>query len=90
MVAKEAIYWLVNIEKKYIHGGDEYYDNQRKKALELAQDALYLQVPRIPIGDLHSVPHYRCPTCSCSVVLYKDDYRNPHCQWCGQLLDWND
>ena len=41
-----------------------------------------------PIGDLHSVPHYRCPNCNGAVVMYCDDPRYPCCQWCGQRLDW--
>ena len=42
-----------------------------------------------PIGDLHSVPHYRCPSCFGAVVMYDKDPHYPCCQWCGQKLDWN-
>lgn len=45
-------------------------------------------IPKKPIGDLNSVPHYRCPTCKSSVVLYEHDNAYPCCQWCGQALDW--
>jgi ribosomal protein S27E len=41
-----------------------------------------------PIGDLHSVPHYRCPNCNRAIVLYKDDPKHLHCHWCGQALNW--
>lgn len=41
-----------------------------------------------PIGDLDSVPHYRCPSCFGSVVMYEKDPHYPCCQWCGQKLDW--
>lgn len=45
-------------------------------------------IPMKPIGDLDSVPHYRCPSCNCGVALYRNDFKYPHCQWCGQKLDW--
>lgn len=46
--------------------------------------------PKKPIGDLNSVPHYRCPTCKKTVVLYEDSPKHPYCQWCGQRLDWEE
>ena len=45
-------------------------------------------IPKKPIGDLNSVPHYRCPSCNGGVVMYCDDNKYPYCQWCGQKLDW--
>ena len=45
-------------------------------------------MPKKPIGDLDSVPHYRCPTCRSAVVLYDHDNKYPCCQWCGQALLW--
>lgn len=36
MTNKEAIEWLDCIEKKYIHGGDESFDNNRKQAIHMA------------------------------------------------------
>ncbi|MBQ7671309.1 MAG: hypothetical protein IJS45_11430 [Clostridia bacterium] len=44
--------------------------------------------PKKPIGDLHSVPHYRCPTCKNAVVVFENDRKTPCCYWCGQALDW--
>ena len=55
-----------------------------------AVKALAKQIPMKPIGDLHSVPHYRCPACISTVVLYEDSPKHPCCQWCGQKLDWGD
>ena len=40
MTVKEAIEWLVSIDKKYIHGGDEWYDAQRHEAIKIAIKAL--------------------------------------------------
>ena len=37
-------------------------------------------IPQKPAGDLHSVPHYRCPNCGSGVVLYEGDAKFPHCQ----------
>ena len=43
-----------------------------------------------PIGDLHSVPHYRCPTCKRSVKLFDEDAQPAECPWCKQKLKWED
>lgn len=45
-------------------------------------------IPKKPIGDLNSVPHYRCPNCNNAIVVYQFDYKYPHCKWCGQAIDW--
>lgn len=58
------------------------------KALSMAVSALEKQIPEKPIGDLHSVPHYRCPNCKCTVKLYEDSPVYPHCQYCGKALEW--
>lgn len=41
-----------------------------------------------PIGDLHSVPHYRCGVCYKAVVVFCDDEKPDRCKWCGTLIDW--
>lgn len=53
------------------------------------RDALGKQEALVPEGDFDSVPHYRCPACFEAVVTYREDPRLPHCQWCGQALDWD-
>ena len=60
------------------------------KALDMAIDALEKQEPKKPIGDLHSVPHYRCSACHGAVKLYETSNTFPYCHWCGQALDWED
>ena len=52
--------------------------------------ALDKQDAKVPEGDFDCVPHYRCPTCFEAVVTYREDPRLPHCQWCGQALDWSE
>lgn len=48
MTASEAIKWLKGIDKKYIHGGDEGFDNSRKVAISTAISALEKQIPKKP------------------------------------------
>lgn len=36
----EAIKWLNQIKEKYIHGGDEEFDEKRKEAIEIAIEKL--------------------------------------------------
>ena len=60
------------------------------KEIDAAIEALEKHIPKKPIGDLNSVPHYRCPVCKNAVVLYEYSAKLPHCQWCGQKLDWDD
>lgn len=52
--------------------------------------ALKRSIPMKPIGDLNSVPHYRCPACNRAVALYEDSPKHPCCRWCGQKLDWEE
>ena len=40
MTRAEAIEWIENIKEKYIHGGDEAFDDARKKAIDMAIEAL--------------------------------------------------
>lgn len=40
MTREEAIEWIENIKKKYIHGGDEAFDDARRKALDMAIETL--------------------------------------------------
>lgn len=52
MNREEAIKWLKAIEKKYIHGGDEEYDNLRKIALHMAIESLEQPEPKwIPVSE---------------------------------------
>lgn len=36
MVRTEVIEWLKSIKEKYIHGGDDFYDHQRRTAIDYA------------------------------------------------------
>ena len=59
-------------------------------ALEMAAEALEKQIPKKPIGDLHSVPHYRCSVCKGGVKMYETSYVYPICHHCGQAIDWSE
>ena len=68
-------------------GGEKYTDITIDKNKVLA--AFRNATPKEPLGDLHSVPHYRCPSCNISVKTYFDSPQMPYCSWCGQKLRWN-
>ena len=36
----EVIYWLQQIKEKYIHGGDECFDEKRRQAIDIAIECL--------------------------------------------------
>lgn len=84
---------------EYIHA---YWDEDNFKAIkkladyeDLEEQGLLVKlpckdIPQKPVGDLDSVPHYRCPACNSAVVLYEDSPKYPCCQWCGQKLNWED
>ena len=55
---------------------------------DLGQVVEIKPVPAKPIGDLHSVPHYRCGVCNRAVVLFATDKKPQVCRWCGIPIDW--
>ena len=87
MTFDEAIRRIKNHMKA--HKITEFQAIYISKALEMACKALKDKIAEKPIGDLHSCPHYRCPSCHRSVVLYEDDPKYPCCQWCGKKLNWS-
>lgn len=87
MNREEAIKWLKAIEKKYIHGGDEEYDNLRKIALHMAMESLEQPERKhgkwLPLveadenGEPYQVGFY-CSEC------YNGEVYEPHyCSCCG-------
>ena len=60
------------------------------KVVALACKALEKQIPKKPVGDLNSVPHYRCATCGNGVKTYEDGTVYPYCHYCGQKLLWGE
>ena len=45
MTREEAIKWIERIKEKYIHGGDEGFDDARRRALDMAIEALSADRP---------------------------------------------
>ena len=89
MDAKEAIEYLKN-ERGLRASFSNVSNMTRAFVNEAAIKALEKQIPKKPVGDLDSVPHYRCPNCQAGVVLYRDSTKFPCCQYCGQKLDWSE
>lgn len=88
MTPQETVKWLKAIEEKYIHGGDEDFDEKRKIAINTAIEALEKQIPKKPtIKKSVKVNAFtlKCP--NCEAVLQAD---SPCCRYCGQALDWSD
>ena len=57
---------------------------------EEIREAVEKQKAKKPKGDLHSVPHYRCPNCNRTVNLYQNSEKYEICRWCGQHIDWSE
>ena len=67
--------------------GFDCYDN----SVKVIADALEKQIPKKPVIDLSKSLRDRCPSCGNVVfTLYEDKTKFPHCQWCGQKLDWGE
>ena len=85
MTLQEAIKWLIGIEEKYIHGGDEVFDKNRKVAIKTAISALEKQIPKkLIINEKDGMRH--CP--NCDTFFLSGGKR--HCERCGQALDWGE
>lgn len=80
----------MNIEEAIKYLKEMAFQDYSGTPYEIAIEALAKQIPREPIGDLGSVPHYRCPSCNSAIVVYENGNKYPYCQWCGQAIDWSD
>lgn len=84
----------MNKYKKALEFIKEYHgiflcDNEKsKKSYYVLEKLVERATAKKPIGDLHSVPHYRCPICHGGVKMYEDSIVYPFCHHCGQALDW--
>ena len=57
MTKHEAIEWLNAIKEKYIRGGDDYYDRQRRFAIDWA--ILLLKKDTVPVVRCKDCKHTR-------------------------------
>lgn len=53
MTNEKAATWLAAIKAKYIHGGDEAFDEQRREALDMAIKALLSELGQTCEGCKH-------------------------------------
>lgn len=58
--------------------------------MEEVREAVEKRKKKKPKGDLHSVPHYRCPNCNSTVKLYQNSKKDEICKWCGQRIEWSE
>ena len=68
----------------------ELYKYKQLGTLEEVREAMEKQKKKKPKGDLHSVPHYRCPNCNSTVKLYQNSKKDEICKWCGQRIEWSE
>lgn len=67
-----------------------YLDGKRIDNFSIEPVELEAELPAVPpIGDLHSVPHFRCGVCRRAVVVFDDDPKPDSCRWCGRKINWN-
>lgn len=99
MIPQEAAKWLKAIEEKYIHGGDDDFDEKRKIAINTAVSALEKQIPKKPDlwGDGYDengtlvYDNAICPNCGNDDFEYDiNNWGCKYCPDCGQALDWSD
>ena len=76
MTNQEAIIWIKSIKDKYIHGGDDDFDEQRKKALDMAIEALK-----------HKPVQTGARGCFNCKYKYVDEIDYP-CSWCSHSEKW--
>ena len=96
MTREEAIEWLGRIKDRYIHGGDEGFDNKRKEAIDMAIEVLQREIPKNPIvnyvsdsdgvrrlNDGWTEDSYLCPVCH---TYFGTVFNEGYCRKCGQKL----
>lgn len=70
--------------------GEHFMMGLTENSINTIISALDKQIPKKPLGDLHCVPHFRCPSCKSSVRTLVSSTKTPYCAWCGQKLDWGE
>lgn len=81
MTRNEAIVWLERIEERYIHGGDEAFDEARKEALHMAIKALERKKGEWEVIDYAEPRRYGCSNCHIYVW-----HQTNYCPNCGSYM----
>ena len=68
--------------------GTLYLNGKKLMDIDGEIPTLELEPAIKPVGDLHSVPHYRCGLCYRAVVVYVNDPKPDRCPWCGIAINW--
>lgn len=79
-----------NAMKTAISAMQELNEYKQFGTPEEVREAVEKRKAKKPKGDLHSVPHYRCPNCNSTVKLYQNSVKDEICRWCGQVIDWGE
>jgi len=85
-----AIEWLEAIEEKYIHSGDESFDNKRRQAIHLAIEVL--KQPERKKGKWINETYYdsighEYHTWVCSQCNILNSENTPYCPHCGVEME---
>jgi len=87
MSDKDVIFWLNQIEEKYIHGGDEGFDEKRREAIRQAitivQQASNSSGTWIKGYGDHIYCGLRAGYYVCSRCGMVDNDRPAYCKYCG-------
>lgn len=85
MTNQEAIAWIKSIKDKYIHGGDDDFDEKRKKSLDIAIKALEQQNKRghwIRVTDEAGYLVWECDKCG-----WQQRFNTNFCSDCGAKME---
>lgn len=93
---QECIEWLIAIQKKYIHGGDEEYDRKRNEAIDYAIATLQtedvapvIHAEWIKRDDGWGDIYYDCSACNESWTTIEGtpfDNNMKYCPHCGAKM----
>lgn len=94
---QECIEWLIRIQKKYIHGGDEGFDKKRNEAIDYAIATLQTEdvapvvhAEWIERDDGWGDIYYDCSACNESWATIEGnpfDNGMKYCPHCGAKMD---
>ena len=80
---------IQKMDKMYQELSREVMAYRKIGTVEEYRAAMEKQKPKKPVKDEYN--HKCCP--SCGWIVYKDEYDGrylPHCENCGQAIDWSD
>lgn len=79
-IYKHAIKKFSCLQEIDIKAYEELMSYRRIGTIKEVREAVEKQKKKKPKGDLHSVPHYRCPNCNGTVKLYQNSKKDEICK----------